>query len=177
MARPWNYQRGYNFIDSVGAGTPYVELIAEFESGETLTRSRLDLDARGAVASPTGDTPFPDGMYGSQMVAALAFDQDASLPVGPGGFFGYTADWIWVQQVSFANGPIWADTESSSYLATQYNTASSQVIDSHAQRAVIPGNVGGLWLVLDIMKWGGPESYSLTPYVTYTSYVGSKLPA
>lgn len=175
MARPWRYQRGYNFIDSVGAGTPYVELIAEFEGGETLTRSRLDVDCRGSISSTLSDTPFPDGMYGSQMVVALAFDQDASLPVGPGGFFDYDADWVWVQQVSFASNGPWTSPSTGDFVV-QWNTPSSQVIDSHAQRAVLPGNAGGLWLVFDIKKWAGPGSYSTTPYCTYTSYVGSKLP-
>lgn len=175
MARPWRQQRGYNFIDSLGVGFPYVELIGTFEGGETVTRSRLDFDAR-APSDPANYDSFPDAMQGAQMVVALAFDQDATLPIGPGGFFGYTADWLWVQQVSFEVGAVWEDPIGGIQLAPMWNSVGSQSIDTHAQRAVLPGNEGGLWLVLDMYGWHGPGSRWLAPQCTYTSYVGSKLP-
>lgn len=160
------------------SGGALVVPLASFVGGETLMRTRLDLQLTGI--SSVASTRFPTDWEGVQIEAALCWDQGPGGGDEPPGYFDTGLfPWIWAQQVSFQTDCLVPDTETPSLTyATYINTAESRGIDCHSARATDPENVSTLWFVLDVQTV--QPDWAATQFIDAFSMgysVMSKLPA
>lgn len=122
--------------------------LATFSEGDTLIRTRVDLQLTG-IASALG-SGFPTQWGQAQVEVALLWDQGAGGPPAPPGYFHTSLyPWIWAQQMSFENMTFMPSVSGVPASVAFTNTAESRSIDCHSERLTSPGNSGALWLVLD----------------------------
>jgi len=138
--------------------TPYVSLLRDFSEGETLARTRIDLQMI-SLAISTGGGLYPVNFIGWNTVIALLWEQGSGgVPSPPTGYFGFEGyPWIWAQNVSWETDSF---VKGSSGIPDTFygrNTAESRSIDCRSQRLCQPGNGAGLWLIIDTVQNGGPD--------------------
>ncbi len=158
-------------------GSPVVLLLQSFTEGETLQRTRLNLQL--ANLWPNADSATITAPYlFCQTVCAVCWSHDGGGGAPPSGYFGVDADWVWVEQISWYNYPFIPITpDDATYIIGYQNTTSSEVIDSKSQRLVPPGEGASLYAVFD--------SYVINPsviggffyYIQLHSFVVTMVPA
>lgn len=131
-------------------GGPLVFPMATFSEGETLIRTRVDLQMTGQ-SNPLS-TRFPTDWQSVQVVIALCWDQGGGGGEEPPGYFDSVFfPWIWVQQCSFTNIVLYQDQSlPEDNYGVWTNTAESRSIDCHSERLTGAGNTSTLWGVLDV---------------------------
>ena len=177
MPRTSQWYRGNYWIQPDLPGSPVVIPLAFFGPGETLVRSRLDLEVTGYTDPASGF--FPNNWSQYQVVAALCWDQGSDGGDEPPGYFDSALfPWIWVQQLSFqTDSLIQQPFPPYTTYATYINTAEGRSIDCHSQRATSAENTSTLWLVLDAQQAGAPDPYFFLTAFSVGWSVMSKLPA
>lgn len=168
MTRTTNWQRSNYFADSPLASGPIVVSLATFSEGDTLVRSRLDLQITGS--SNPQSTRFPTDWQSVQVEVALLWTEGPEGGDAPPGYFDTALfPWIWAQQVSFENIVLYQDQAlPESNYGVYINTAESRSIDCKSERLTSAGNSSTLWLVLDMQvvqpEWNtyfGLDSFSV----------------
>lgn len=149
MARTNTWIRGNSYNGAPAVGAPIVVQLASFDAGDTLMRTRIDLQFTGATE--TFGSPFPTQWSQFQVVVALLWDQAPGGPEAPPGYFDTALfPWIWAQQVTWQTDCITTVVEGNPTSTSFINTAESRSIDCHSERLTSPDNLGALWLVADI---------------------------
>lgn len=150
MTRTTNWQRNNYFADSPVAGGPLVFPMATFSEGETLIRTRVDLQIVGN-SNPLS-TRFTSDWQSVQVEVAMCWDQGAGGGTEPPGYFDSVFfPWVWAQQVSFQLDSLIIEPYTPYLNASTYtNTAESRSIDCHSERLTGAGNTSTLWFVLDV---------------------------
>jgi hypothetical protein len=178
MARATQWYRGSSFFEWSGSPSPWVIQLQDFAEGETLMRTRLEMQVMGYTA--LDDSNYPVCWEGAQVVAALLWDQaEGGDPEAPPGYFDTALfPWIWVQQVNFQSDIRVTDPVAMTDYTIYRNTALSESIDCHSMRATSPGNSSALFFVIDSQTvdpvWA--DSFNLSS-IRITWSVMSKLPA
>lgn len=170
MARTRSWYRTNQQSEYLISGSPVVLNLGSFTEGQTLTRTRLELQLANFWGSGLGAVVMAPYMA-VQTVVALAFSQDTGGGAPPAGYFDVEADWIWVQQINWYNWPILIDPTVSGWTNGYQNTAESESIDSHSQRLVAPGNGGTLYAVFDAYNFNPDLSDGFQYYIQLSSSV------
>jgi hypothetical protein len=148
-----------------GGWSTYVLNVVDLSAGDTLMRSRVDLQIATPVSSAFGGVSYGAPWDPAQYVAALCWSTEGP----PTGYYEEVfADWIFVQQISFEsftwNLPdIDGNLQGYGYVR---NSIETRTLDSKAQRVAPEG--GSVYLVLDATGNGdtAPEVFGVVAQVT-----------
>jgi hypothetical protein len=177
MPRTTQWYRGNYWVQPDLPGSPVVIPLATFVAGETLIRSRLDLEVTGFCNSDSAF--FPNNWSQYQVEAALLWDEGDDGGDEPPGYFDTALfPWIWAQQLSFQTDSL-VQQPFTPYItyATYINTGEGRSIDCHSQRVTSAGSSSTLWFVLDAQVAGDPDPYFYLTALSVGWSVMSKLPA
>lgn len=165
MARTRAWTRLYEANDGILGAGAYVRLLRDFTAGETLARTRLNVQLLSS-ADNDGMGFYPNPAWGWNIVIALYWAQGVGgVPAAPTGYFSVLSNnWIWVQNVAW-QADVFVPVNGA-FPERQYslNTAESRSIDCKAQRLTAAGNGAGLWLVIDAIENNAPQGTGLTIY-------------
>lgn len=178
MTRETEWQRSTYYTNGPLVGGPLVIPLGIFNEGDTLIRTRIDMQLLGLCIGTS--VRYPVDYEAMQVVVALLWDEGSGGGEEPPGYFDTALfPWIWVQLCTFENTAIVPNVSDPTMSYSYYtNTAESRSIDCHSQRLTSPGNSSNLWLVLDSQvgmgDWAG--SWYIETFSAAWS-VGSKLAA
>lgn len=149
MSRTTNWQRDNAYTQWTDIDTPWVVPLAAFDPGETLMRTRLDIQLVGYTQAT--DDHFPHSWEGVQTEIALVWAQaPGGYPDPPPGYFDTALyPWIWAQQVSWETDVYIPAPDAGGGYCFFHNTVESRSIDCHSARATDPDSYSMLWLVVD----------------------------
>jgi len=179
MPRTTQWYRGNDYTQFTDFDTPWIVPLAGFGPGETLIRTRLDIQLVGAINA--AGTHFPSPWEGVQVEIALLWDSAVgTYPDPPPGYFDTSLyPWIWAQQVSWQTDSLIADTSGAVQTYALFtNTVESRSIDCHSARATPDDSYSSLFLVVDFQVVNPDYSpYFFLSTMTAGWSVMSKLPA
>jgi len=174
MARA-DYWQNVNGTNTGAVGwLPFVVDVADLNPGETLVRTRIDLQLQGYDDNDQDPDGYPFPWLQSQMVAALCW----STTEGPPGYYDTALfDWIWVRQVAFEATPFLLPPDYDTQAIIYQNTAETRVVDTHSMRKTDPVGGGSLYLVLDWAPTIPALNEFLTPDLSWVARVLAKVAA
>jgi hypothetical protein len=174
MARVDYWQTNYGQYVGTTGFLPLVLEVANLEPGDTLVRTRIDLQINQTDFYDQDILGYPDPGQGALVVAAVGWSTGAV----PTGFFdSLDNDWLYVRQQNFDFTMYWEPVDLQSQYSVYVNSQECRNIDTHSMRKTDPVAGGSVYLVLD---WAPPvpeEAAGFTPDITWIARVLAKRPA
>lgn len=174
MARVDYWQTNYGQYTGETGFLPLVLEVANFAPGDTLVRTRIDLQIQGSDFYDQDLDGYPNPGEGAFVVAAVCWSTGAV----PTGFYdSLDNDWLYVRLQNFDFTMYWEPVDLQSQYSVYVNSLECRNIDTHSMRKTDPGTGGSLYLVLD---WNPPipaDAAGFLPDISWVARVLAKRPA